>query len=389
MSILTVFECASTEIRAICVEKKGDDFSFLAFASVSVDCLKNGLITNVSVFEEAIKKIRNELDSKLVRPIDGIVLSVVGLKSVSRLKVFQKDYPTSRVIVRSDLLDVLKSQPLEEDDIRLIHCLPIRYKVDNRLDVENPEGLIASHFTMACHLVGVPSSAFLMYEYSFKRLGLKIDQWIAPSFAISRFALSDALKKEGVLLMDFGRQETQMAVWNQRVPVFLSSFPLGSSLISKDIQKAFSLTSFSEAEELKEKHGRAWVLSEDHLRHISVGGVSRSLLDLTRITHSRVREIFELLRLHLLSKSNLEGISRLVLVGQGAQMPYLKELIENVFHRSVQILPSYSWKGHFISPVLVGCFLLRFEALQSQNPVLSQERETTLKTMRSLIKDYL
>lgn len=389
MSILTVFECASTEIRAVCVEKKGDDFSFLGYASHPVDCLKNGLITNVSVFEDAIKKIRNELDSKLVRPIEGIVLSVVGLKSVSRLKVFQKDTPVSTVISRSDLLDILKSQSLEEDDFRVLHCLPIRYKVDNRLDVENPEGLIASHLTMACHLVCVPSSVFLMYEHSFKRVGLKIDQFISPALAISRFALTDSLKKEGVVLLDFGRQETQMTVWSQRVPIYLSGFPLGSFLISKDIQKAFSLHEISEADSLKEKHGRAWVLSEDHLRHISVGGASRSLLDLTRITHSRAREIFELLRVHLISKSSLEGTSRVVLVGQGAQMPYLKELVENIFHRSVQILPSYSWKGHFISPVLMGCFLLRFDSIQSQNPILSQERETALKTMRSWIKDYL
>lgn len=386
MRFFTVFECASTCIRALTVEKSPKGLVPIALITRDVDCFKNGLITNPSVFLAAIKEIRDELDAKLVRPVESITLGISGLETQSTLKMSSMRFAAPRAVAHDDILALLKQQEKQIHD-PLLHCLPMRYKVDERTDVENPEGLIASELGVASHLVSVPHSVYQMYETLFRKVGLKIEYFVAMPYALSLATLNQRHRKEGVLLIDVGRVHTHVALWAYRTPFFFSSLPLGGDLVTKDIQHVFQV-SFEEAKRVKEQYGRAWVLPEDHLKNIEIEGKTRSLLDLTRVIHMRAKETFELMRAFLESKTQLAPVKEIILTGGGCRVPYMREMVHNVFHRPVSIASETKWQDHVISSGLYGLVLYK-NGLKKVTPEQEKETETLVKKLHQWIKEYL
>ncbi|MBN1783487.1 MAG: pilus assembly protein PilM [Alphaproteobacteria bacterium] len=386
MRFFTVFECGATRIKALTIEKSPKGLVPHAMVTRDVDCFKNGLITNPVVFLTAIKDIRDTLDAKLICPVESITLGISGLATQSKLKMSSMRFSEPRAIVHEDILTLLKQQEKQIQD-PLLHCLPMRYKVDERTDVENPEGLIAGEFGVASHLVSIPASVCQMYETLFRKVGLKIDYFVAVPYALSLAALSQRQKKEGVLLIDIGKIHTHVALWTYRTPFFFSSLPLGGDLITKDIQQIFQV-SFEEANRVKEQYGRAWVLPEDHLKNIEIGGKTRSLLDLTRVIHMRAKETFELIRAFLDSKTQLGPVKEIVLTGGGCKIPYMREMAHNVFHRPVSIAQEFKWQENSISNVLYGLVLYK----NGLKPITKEQEEETQNLVEKLhrwIKEYL
>ncbi len=386
MKIYTVFEFGATKITALSVEKSPKGLVPLAFISKKVDCFKNGLITNPTVFLSTIKEIRDYLDTKLLRPIESISISISGLNTKSTLKMNSQIFSEPTTVKKDTIISLLQKQQDEISD-KVLHCFPMRYKLDERTDIESPEGLIANEIGVASHIVSIPTDIFEMYESLLKKIGLKIENFVSLPYAISLSALSNRQKKEGVLLIDIGEKNSQLSLWKNRTPFFMSSLPLGGDLITKDIESIFRI-SREEAVESKETFGRAWVLPEDHLKNILIAGKTRSLLDLTQVIHTRAKETFELIKAFLESKTNLETVKEIVITGGGSKIPYMRELVYNIFHRPVSVAREVKWKEHIISTALYG-LILNKHGLKKTSPEKEAETKTLVSKLRNWVDDYL
>ncbi len=382
----TFIELGSSRITAINVDRTTKGFVPTKFISKSADCLDRGIVSNAEIFVKNILEIKDELDHFLKKPIEKITVSISGLKTLSEWKIEEKKFDTETTIIKKHVEEIIANIKFSPEK-KIMHIFPIRYEIDGRI-TENPEGMFANEIKIFFHLVSIQKKDYEIYKKYFNRANLKLENIISQQIAVSNFPLSVRQKKEGVLLIDFGEKYTQLALWKNRSPMLLESLFLGADLITTDIQKILNVN-FEEAKNLKENYGRAWVLSTDHLKHINVNSETKSLLNLTEITYSRTKEIFEMIRVYINSKNKAFEVNEIVLTGQGAKIPYVRELVNNIFiNKNVSIFREKKYKENIISTAIYGLILTK-QGIKKTTPESEAETKNLVAKALEIIKNYI
>ena len=76
-------------------------------------------------------------------------------------------------------------------------------------------------------------------------------------------------REYGSTIIDIGGGTTSIATFKNGVPVAFSTLPVGGINITKDITQGLT-TSFAHAEDLKNRHGCAFLVSHDDYENINV-----------------------------------------------------------------------------------------------------------------------
>ncbi|MHA1540950.1 MAG: cell division FtsA domain-containing protein [Alphaproteobacteria bacterium] len=382
----TFIELGASRITAINVDRTSKGFVPTKFISKSADCFDRGTVSNAEIFVKTILEIKDEFDHLLKKPIEAITVSISGLKTLSEWKMVEKKFDSETTITKTHIEEIIASIKLSSEK-KILHIFSIRYEIDGRI-TENPEGMFASEIKVFFHLVSMQKKDYEDYERYFKRANLKLENIISQQIAVSNFPLSVRQKKEGVILIDFGEKYTQLALWKNRSPMLLETLFLGANLITTDIQKILNVD-FEEAKKLKENHGRAWVLSTDHLKHIEVNSETKPLLKLTEITYSRTKEIFEMIRVYINSKNKSFEINEIVLTGQGAKIPYVRELVNNIFiNKTVTIFREKTYRENIISTAIYGLILTK-QGIRKTTPESEAETKNLVAKALDVIKNYI
>ncbi len=382
----TFIELGSSRITAINVNRTSKGFDPTKFISKNVDCFDKGLVSDVKFFKKTILEIRDEFDHLLKKPIKKLTISISGLKTLSKLEMVEKKFNSETTITKKHIEEIISNIKVPAEK-KILHIFPIRYEV-GELVPENPEGIISDNIKIFFHLVLMKKTDYNLYKNYFNSVNLKIDNIISQQVAISNFALSVRQKKEGVLLIDFGEKYTQLSLWKNRFPVFLDSLFLGSNLITKSIQKDFEI-SFEDAEKLKKEHGRALIQNMDHLKHIDVNSNTKSLINLTDITHSKTREIFDMIRVYIKSRTKSFKIDEIVLTGLGTKMPLIRELVNNIFiNKNISISREIKYKENIISTAIYGLVLTK-QSIKKTTTESEEETKNLVAKALEVIKNYI
>ena len=174
------------------------------------------------------------------------------------------------------------------------------------------------------------------------KAGIAVDELVLEQLAAAEAVLTQDEREMGVLLMDIGAGTTDYAVFLEGNVVHTNVLPVGAGHFTSDISVVLR-TPMEDAERIKKRYGCALsslVTEDDPIEVPTVGGRAPKILskhELTGILEPRAAEIAKLVHRDL-EKAGLEKEIRsgVVLVGGGAEMDGMVEIVEQIFDQQAR-----------------------------------------------------
>lgn len=278
--------------------------------------LRNGYIVNTNDVTESIRYAVSEAEERAGVKIKKAFVSIggIGLSGI---------HSTSSIIIsRADLeitsLDIKKLQEQCEKDIptsaslnrKIIHSIPVHYKIDGKLALGKPEGMRGSKLEIKTLYITCLEHHLNDIIQSVEDAGINVQDVMASPIAGSLVTLTKSQKIAGCVLVNIGAETVSLSVFENNIPVSLEVFPIGSTDITNDIALGLKVN-LEEAEQIKIG---------------AITGSSYPRKKLEEIISARLSDMFELVENHL-KKIGRDGLlpAGVVITGGGAGLSNIEE----------------------------------------------------------------
>jgi cell division protein FtsA len=279
--------------------------------------IRHGYVTSLQDVTESIKLALAEAEKRAGLKVKKAFLAVggIGLGSVTS--------SSSLIISRADLeitpLDVKKVMEQCEKDIapgailnkKIIHQIPLQYKIDGKATLGKPEGQKGSKFEVKMLYITCLEHHLNDLIQSVEEAGVAVEDVMASPIAASLITLSKSQKIAGCVLANIGAETVSIAVFENNAPSSLEVFPIGSTDITNDIALGLKVP-LEEAEQIK------------------IGAITGSSFPrkkLEEIIQARLSDIFELIEAHL-KKIGRNGLlpAGIVITGGGSSLTNIEDM---------------------------------------------------------------
>lgn len=289
--------------------------------------MRSGYITNVDAVSasivKAVKQAENVLGIKIRKAfvsIGGISLnSVVSTGSVIISKADQEitNLDVTKVIANSEEnLDILNK--------KIIHTIPIAYKLDGKDVYVRPEGLHGIKLEVKTLFVTCLKQNVEDLITAFALAKIDIEEITASPIVTGNLLLGNKQKVAGCILLDIGAETVSTTVFENNIPISVAVFPIGSMDITKDIALGLRI-SLEEAESIK-------------LGSVIGGDYSKKKVD--EIVEARLSDIFELVGNQLKRIKRFELLpAGIVITGNGSYINNIEEIAKNQLKLPVKVGP--------------------------------------------------
>ena len=279
--------------------------------------LRHGYILNQTDALRSVKQAVTQAEKAAGFPIKRAVASIggIGLASITTTGTV--------VITRADSeitdLDVQKAGDVSREEIptsfslnrKIVHTVPLSYKVDGKLVQGRPEGLKGSKLEVKTLFVTCFEHHINDLLETLSEAGIEVEDLVAAPMAASLVTLSKQQKMAGCVLANIGSETVSIVVYENNLPISLETFPIGSNDITNDIALGLRVP-LEEAEDIKRG---------------SLIGTTFSRKKLDEIIAARLSDIFELIEAHL-KKLGRSGLlpAGIVLTGGGSAIETIEDL---------------------------------------------------------------
>lgn len=279
--------------------------------------LRHGYVVNMADVSESVKLALAEAEKRAGVKVKKAFLAVggIGLGSVAS--------SSSLIISRADLevtpLDVRKVLEQCEKDIptnavlnkKIIHSIPLQYKIDGKATLGKPEGQKGSKFEVKVLYITCLEHHLNDLIQSVEEAGVAVEDVMASPIAASLITISKSQKIAGCVLANIGSETVSIAVFENNAPASLEVFPIGSSDVTNDIALGLKVP-LEEAEQIK------------------IGAITGSSFPrkkLEEIVQARLTDIFELIETHL-KKIGRNGLlpAGIVITGGGSGLTNIEDM---------------------------------------------------------------
>ena len=303
----------------------------------------NGMIVDMQAASEEIGRAVQNAEKIARETIDGVIVNIAGRHLASY--GMTATVPLSRGVASQDdvLTAVSKCFVVEkEQDCEMIQAVPTGFVVDNTADVSNPTGLCGREMKVDVNAITGCPGALRNLRLSVEGNFLKVENRCASAFASGLACLVEDELSMGCALVDIGAATTDLAVFLNGKPIYVTSIPVGGAHVTSDLAHGLS-TPLAQADNIKTKYGSAYapgnldtrlvevpVLGEEDSH--AVNQVERATIN--RFIQPRMEEIFEMVRAALVD-TNLFTIAgrNVVITGGTSQMPGVLELAQIILNK--------------------------------------------------------
>ncbi len=282
--------------------------------------------------KKAVKQAENVLGIKIRKAyvsIGGISLSsMVSIGSVIISKADQEitSFDVTKVIANSEEnLDIVNK--------KIIHTIPLSYKLDGKDIYARPEGLRGVRLEVKTLYITCLKQNLEDLVTAFELAKIDIEEISASPLVTGNILLNTKQKMAGCVLVDIGAETVSTAVFENNLPISVSVFPIGSMDITKDIALGLKI-SLEEAESIK-------------LGSVTGGDYPKKKVD--EIVEARLDDIFELVgnSLKRLKRNELLPAG-VILTGGGSAINRIEEIARTQLKLPTRIGPAdYSLNNKF------------------------------------------
>lgn len=308
--------------------------------------LRKGIVVNLDLTVEAIKKAQEEAELMAGVEIDSAFIGISGahIKSFNSRGVIAVS-GKNKEINREDIKRVIEQSKAVSipPDREIIHIIPQEFVVDDQDGIKDPLGMCGIKLEVNVHIITGAIASVQNLKTCITRSGIEIEDMILNQIATSFSVLTHDEMELGVGLIDIGGGTTDVAIFERGSLWYTSVIPIGGDNFTNDIAVGLR-TPIPEAEKIKKRFGcvsTPLVEEHDTIEVPAVGRakkprvLSRQLL--ADIIQPRAEEIFRLVDNDIkrigYEKSLNSGI---VLTGGTALLEGLEEISESIFDLPVR-----------------------------------------------------
>lgn len=333
--IITGLDIGTNSIKALVVEKRGNEWNVLSYSQVPSFGLRRGSVVNVEEVTRNIQLLISGAERECGRRINSAYVNMGGshlyvtpsdgLISVSRADHIISQEDIERVLQATRAINI----PMNEE---ILDVFPREFIIDDQKGVKHPLGLSGVRLQAKVILLCYFQQNFINLTQAVLGSRIQIDDIIPSPLAAAEAVLTREQKETGVALIDIGSATTSLAVFEEGDLVHMAIFPLGSSNITNDLAIGLK-TEIAIAEDIKKQHG-ACILSEkndkERKKIESLGqshAISFTKKALISIIEPRVSEILDLMQKELKKIGRHELLpGGIVFTGGGAKLSKIKDL---------------------------------------------------------------
>jgi len=291
-------DISDLSVKVLQMTHHGKHDSVYGFASEKIESgiIKGGDIENIDVVVATIKRARKKAGISTKNVICSLPESKAFLRIVTIPQM--KDEEVAEAIK----WEIEAAIPLSIDQVYYDWQI-----LDRRLTKDKRQ--------IDVIIVAVSKEFIKNFIHVLKKAGLTTYGFEIESVAQSNSLLRDSEKGVTTMIIDIGDKSTSFVMTVDNIPVFTSSIPLSSELMTKAIEQTFGIT-YKEAEKIKIAYGIGSVLKNDH-----VFQATKSVVE------NFVTEAQKSIDFYLDSLTYSDNIDRIIMCGGGARMtgiaPYL------------------------------------------------------------------
>ena len=310
--------------------------------------IKNGIITDINQATLSVCNAIENAEQMANEPLTRVIINVSGEKTQSLMRQSQINLHKNRPISPLDLEKLITKGTSKINAVNgeLIHLLPTTYHVDGGEPIKDPLSIYGETLSLDMLLGYYPTNMYKNLAAVVENAHLEITEKVFSAYASALACMVDDEKELGATVIDIGGGTTSIVTFKQGLPVKFSTIPVGGINITKDI--AFGLTtSIAHAEDLKIRHGCAFLISQDATEVLNVYPVGEEddsnirqihKSDLINIIAPRVEEIFELVA-QKLDEHELKNATshRVILTGGTSQLPGIRDVAALILDKQVRL----------------------------------------------------
>jgi cell division protein FtsA len=278
--------------------------------------LRHGYIINSADISQSITTALRQAEKSAKVRIKQAYLSVGGVgvdevRSKGETMVSRADSEVTEFDIDNALQDAEEKVTAKMINRRIMHTIPIRYKIDGREVLGKPSGMRGNKLEAEILFVTCLEQHLNDLIQAVEECGVLVEDIMASPIAGSLVTLTKAQKIAGCVLANLGAETVSMVVFENGIPISVRVFPIGSTDITNDIALGLQV-SLEEAERIKLG---------------AITGTSYPKKRLEEIVIARLSDIFELIEAHLkkIGKSGLLPAG-IIMTGGGSGIATLEDL---------------------------------------------------------------
>ena len=226
----------------------------LATYKKAIDGIERGNIVNdadvTRAIIEAVDSLEEESGHDAIHTL--ISLGAIGLSSShvnGKTQVSRGDASVTDLDIEKAINDAHKGVP----DMRnksVVHTIPMKYRLDGNEIHGNIIGVRGNKLEVKTLFITYPLQCMNVLKKSLENAKIRVTDIVAGPIAESIPLLTKKQKVAGVALVNIGAEVTSLLVYENNIPLLVSTLPVGGNDLTKDIALGMKIT-LEDAEEIK------------------------------------------------------------------------------------------------------------------------------------------
>ena len=306
--------------------------------------VNKGLIINIEEASKAIKDAVSVAKRTTTELIDTTVVSVSGSYTKSIRSSGSVNVPNG-LITETEINQVMQMALYNATivpEYEVVHVVPIFFKVDDSVEVDNPLNMNGSRLEVSVYIVTAKRTALTNIKSALKTSGIEVVKFVLDSYSSALAVLDEQQKKFGAVVINLGATTTEFVYFKGNSIIFNGFIPVGSNHITNDLSVMLH-TPLSAAEKIKLEYGSLLrnyspnnELGVTKVKIPRIGdeeSISEVALDYVQtIIHARVEEVLVLVKNKLKKSGYLDNTgSGIVITGGMSSLDGIKKLAEKIY----------------------------------------------------------
>ena len=306
--------------------------------------INKGLVINIEEASKSIKDAVSIAKRTTTDLIDTTVVSISGSYSKSIRSSGSVNVPNG-LITETEINQVMQMALYNATivpEYEVVHVVPIFFKVDDSVEVDNPLNMNGSRLEVSVYIVTAKRTALTNIKSALKISGIEIVKFVLDSYASAIAVLDEQQKKFGAIVINLGSTTTEFVYYKGNSIIFNGFIPVGSHHITNDLSVMLH-TPLTAAEKIKIEYGSLLrnyspnnELGVTKVKIPRIGdedSISEVALDYVQtIIHARVEEVLVLVKNKLKKSGLMDNTgSGIVITGGMSYLDGIKRLAERIF----------------------------------------------------------
>lgn len=309
----------------------------LGYGRVGGDGVQRGVVTNIDKTVKAIREAVERAERQVGHSIQTVNVGIAGQHIASRQNhgMITRDDDIAEItqLDCDELVNSMRRLPLKPGE-EILHIIPQDYCVDDEWGITEPIGMCGTRLGANFHIITCQNSASKNIMRCVEKAQLAVSDLTLEPIASAAAVLTEADKRDGVVLVDIGGGTTDLTIFADGVISHTCVLPFGGDVITSDIRKIFRITK-PDAEDLKTKFGNALVSEANDARFIRIANrrgeeyTEISETELAEVIQARMEEILKYVDFQIGASDTRDRLQGgIVLTGGGSLLNNLEKLTE-------------------------------------------------------------